>query len=86
MTPALPPVQGEATLAIFVHPSLRSHSAPNERFGDGERLAFIGQRVLQMVLAEIYFEKRPMLSAVELEVSALSWPLRNVARAQQRPC
>lgn len=65
--PALPPVQSDATLAIFIHPSLQTVSAPNERFGDSERLAFIGERVLQMAVAEIAFEKRPMLSGVELE-------------------
>jgi len=68
--PVLPSVQSETTLAIFIHQSLQSSPTPNERFGDAERLAFIGERVLQMALAEILFEKRPMLSAIELEVSA----------------
>ncbi len=65
--PQLPPVQSEAALAIFVHSSLKS-SAQNDRFGDGERLAFIGRQVLNMAIAEVLFEKRPMLEAVELEV------------------
>src|SRR5258708_20814517 len=64
--PQLPPVQSEAALAIFVHSSLKS-SAQNDRFGDGERLAFIGRQVLNMAIAEVLFEKRPMLETVELE-------------------
>ncbi|KAI0305021.1 hypothetical protein BC826DRAFT_979488 [Russula brevipes] len=64
--PPLPPVQSDATLAIFVHSSLKSPIL-NERFGDGDRLAFLGQRVLQMVVSEILFEKRPMHDIMELE-------------------
>ncbi len=63
----LPPVQSEAALAIFVHSSIKS-SAQNDNFGDGERLAFIGRQVLGMAIAEVLFEKRPMLDAMELEV------------------
>ena len=66
--PPLPPVQSDTTLAIFVHSSLRS-SVQNDRFGDAERLACLGQKVLHMVITETLFEKRPMLGAVELIVS-----------------
>ena len=65
--PPLPPVQSDSALAIFQHSSVKS-SVQNERFGDAERLAFIGEKVLHMVIAEIQFEKRPMLAAVELIV------------------
>jgi hypothetical protein len=68
--PPLPPVQSDSALAIFQHSSVKS-SAQNERFGDAERLAFIGIKVLHMVIAEIQFEKRPMLAAVELIVRAI---------------
>ena len=43
----------------------------NERFGDAERLAFLGEKVLHMVIAEIQFEKKPMLTAVDLFVRAV---------------
>ncbi|KAI9513072.1 ribonuclease III domain-containing protein [Russula earlei] len=66
LTPPLPTVQSEATLAIFVHSSLQS-PVSNARFGNSERLAFIGNRALNMVIADILFEKRPMLSEVELD-------------------
>ena len=65
--PPLPPVQSEAALAIFVHTSLKS-SVQNDNFGDDERLAFIGRQELSMAVTEVLFEKRPMLTAVELEV------------------
>jgi ribonuclease-3 len=64
--PSLPSIQGDAALAIFVHRSL-TPSVPNDTFGDGERLAFLGERVLRMVVAEIIFDKRPMLEARNLE-------------------
>jgi len=69
MPPPLPPVQSDTALAIFVHSSLKS-SVRNERFGDTDRLACLGQKALHMVIAEILFEKRPMLDAIELIVSS----------------
>ncbi len=69
MPPLLPPVQSDTALAIFIHSSLKS-SEQNDRFGDAERLAFMGRKVLEMAIAEVLFEKRPMLDAVELNVSA----------------
>jgi dsRNA-specific ribonuclease len=65
--PPLPPVQSEAVLAIFVHSSLKS-TVPNDKFGDADRLAFIGRQALTMAVAEVLFEKTPMMSAVDLEV------------------
>ncbi|KAI0005572.1 hypothetical protein BJV74DRAFT_762353 [Russula compacta] len=64
--PPLPPVQSDVILAIFVHSSLKVPMS-DDRFGDGGRLAFLGQRVLRMVIAEILFEKRPMMDAADLE-------------------
>jgi dsRNA-specific ribonuclease len=65
--PPLPPVQSEAALAIFVHSSIKS-LVPNDNFGDADRLAFIGRHALNMAIAEVLFEKKPMMSALELEV------------------
>ena len=65
--PPLPPVQSEAAVAIFVHSSLKS-LVPNETFGDADRLSFIGRHVLNMAVAESLIEKKPMMSALELEV------------------
>ncbi|KAH9996467.1 hypothetical protein BJV77DRAFT_942190 [Russula vinacea] len=73
--PALPPVQSDAALTIFIHSSLKT-TAQNDRFGDSDRLAFTGKQVLGMAIAETLFEKRPMLSAVDLE-SGLSEALSN---------
>jgi len=60
-------VQSETALAIFVHSSLKGF-AQNDNFGDADRLAFIGRQVLSMAIAQVLFEKNPMLSALELEV------------------
>lgn len=65
--PPQPPVQSEAALAIFAHSSLKS-LVQNDNFGDADRLAFIGRHVLSMAIAEVLFEKKPMLGALELEV------------------
>ena len=65
--PPIPPVQSEAALEIFVHSSLKS-LVQNDNFGDADRLAFIGRQVLSMAVAEVLFEKKPMMTAVELEV------------------
>lgn len=69
MPPSLPPVQSDTALAIFVHSSLKS-LVQNERFGDADRLACLGQKVLHMAIAETLFEKRPMLDATDLIVSS----------------
>jgi dsRNA-specific ribonuclease len=67
LLPPLPPIQSDAALAIFVHRSLKP-SMPNDNFGDGERLAFLGEQVLRMIVAEILFEKRPMQDARNMQV------------------
>jgi dsRNA-specific ribonuclease len=72
--PPLPPVQSDAALTIFVHSSLKS-TVQNERFGDVERLAFIGHQILSMAIAESFFEKRPMLTAMDLQVKCSGLPL-----------
>ncbi|KAI0271426.1 hypothetical protein BC834DRAFT_441831 [Gloeopeniophorella convolvens] len=66
MTPPLPQLSGDITLAVFTHRSLRS-GQQNEPFGDGERLAVLGQYVLRMVVTEVLFNKKPLLVATELE-------------------
>jgi hypothetical protein len=95
--PPLPPVQSEAALAIFAHSSLKS-LVLNDNFGDADRLAFIGRQVLSMAVADVLFEKRPMLSAVELEVwyswlpyiqlidTALSRMLMRRSRSESKRC
>jgi hypothetical protein len=72
--PPLPPVQSDAALTIFIHSSLKT-TVQNDRFGDSDRLAFIGGHVLSMAIAETLFEKRPMFSAVEVEVKCSWLPL-----------
>jgi dsRNA-specific ribonuclease len=67
--PPLPPISSNAALAIFIHRSFRSSGFSSDSFGDGDRLAFLGKRVLGMVVADVQFKRRPMLDFIELEVS-----------------
>ena len=67
--PPLPPISGNAALAVFVHRSFRSSRLNTNSFGDGDRLAFLGKRVLGMVVADVQFKRRPMMDFVKLEVS-----------------
>jgi dsRNA-specific ribonuclease len=67
--PLLPPISSNAALTIFTHRSFRSSEFNNDNLGDGDRLAFLGKRVLDMVVAEIHFKKRPMLHDDRLQVS-----------------
>ncbi|KZT30884.1 hypothetical protein NEOLEDRAFT_43340 [Neolentinus lepideus HHB14362 ss-1] len=66
--PPLPKLSGDMTLEVFTHKSLRFEGAPrNEEVGDSDRLAVLGGKVLDMVVANTLFNKRPMLQADEIE-------------------
>lgn len=68
MVPPLPQLNGELMLDVFTHslpPSYLNEQAPH---GNGERLAQLGQSVLDTIVTFILFEERPMLSAEELKV------------------
>ena len=67
--PTLPPIDGHMLLAVFTPKSWSDTS--HDEFGDSERLCAIGKRVLAMTVAFALFQKRPMLSAADLEVRAI---------------
>ncbi|PIL23398.1 hypothetical protein GSI_14709 [Ganoderma sinense ZZ0214-1] len=56
-------------LEIFVHRSLRFPGAPlntQSAYGDADRLAAIGSKVLEATYASVLFNQRPYLSATDL--------------------
>lgn len=68
--PQLPKISGDLMLEVFTHKSLRFNGAPaNEEFGDNERIAELGSRVLETAVTYALFRKKePMLSANEIQV------------------
>lgn len=69
--PSLPKLVGEIILEVFTHRSLRFAGAPineDSDHGDGERLAILGKKVLETVVTDTLFRKRPMLKGDEIEV------------------
>lgn len=69
--PVAPKLRGDIILEVFTHRSLRFPGAPineDSEFGDNERLAVLGEKVLELAVTFALFTKRPMLKSVELEV------------------
>lgn len=61
--------QGDMMLDVFTHRSVKFAGAPlNEDFGDTERLACIGEKVLALAVTSALFNQRPILNASTLEV------------------
>lgn len=70
--PPAPPIDGEAMLEVFVHRSMKFTGAPlgDSIYGDGQRLAALGSKVVDAVYTDVYFNRKPMLRAEELKVSS----------------
>ncbi len=68
--PPLPKLPGEVILDVYTHKSLRFPGAPSDdsEYGDNERLAILGEKVLETAVTDTLFRKRPMLKADEIEV------------------
>ncbi|KAF9225492.1 hypothetical protein BS17DRAFT_751323 [Gyrodon lividus] len=66
--PPLPTIEGDIILDVLVRQPHRNRmSAPdNSEHGGVERLAGLGESVLDMVIVYTLFQKRPLLSATEL--------------------
>ncbi|KAI1794393.1 hypothetical protein LXA43DRAFT_138188 [Ganoderma leucocontextum] len=67
--PPAPHIHGETMLEIFVHRSLRFPGVPlntQTTYGDGDRLATIGNKILEAAYAYVLFNQRPPLNAVTL--------------------
>jgi dsRNA-specific ribonuclease len=67
--PDLPKLTTEIILDVFTHKSLQDQShAPSQ----SERLAELGERVLELIVTDILFHQRPCLNATEIAVSHTS--------------
>lgn len=69
--PPIPKLQGEIILEVFTHRSLRFHGAPldqDSEYGDNERLAVLGEKVLEAAVTDALFRQRPMLKGTDIEV------------------
>jgi dsRNA-specific ribonuclease len=76
--PPLPEIVGDGDLLldIYTHKSLIPSGTPmNEEYGDTDRLADLGARVLDLAVTSHLHSKRPMLSASEIAVYPLSYPV-----------
>lgn len=66
--PELPKLSGEIMLEVFTHRSLRL--ACHAKYRDNERLSVLGSHILEMVATQLLFNRKPMLTRSEIEVSA----------------
>ena len=75
MDPDLPPapkIDGEAMLEVFVHKSMKFPGAPlnnDSPYGDSDRLAALGHKILEAAYTDVLFSQRPMLKAEDMKVS-----------------
>ncbi|KAA1471580.1 hypothetical protein DENSPDRAFT_837604 [Dentipellis sp. KUC8613] len=65
--PPIPSLDEDLYRVVSTHKSLLSPDE-NDELGDAERLRSLGKRVLAQAVAVACFRKKPLLSAVELEV------------------
>ena len=73
--PHLPKIAGDVDLLldVYTHKSLRFGGAPlNDEYGDTERLAELGHRVLDLAVTFHFYARKPMLSASEIAVRSPS--------------
>jgi hypothetical protein len=69
MVPPLPPLHGELMLDVFTHRALtRGVLNDHTLHGNSDRLAQLGQSVMNTIVTYILFAERPMLSGEELKV------------------
>jgi hypothetical protein len=66
--PELPKLSGQIMLEVFTHRSLRL--ACHAKYRDNERLSVLGSYILEMMTTQLLFNKKPMLTRSEIEVSA----------------
>jgi hypothetical protein len=68
--PPLPKLTGDIILDVFTHKSLRVNATPtNDLCGDNDRLAELGEKVLNMTTTDVLFNQNPILSAGDISVS-----------------
>jgi hypothetical protein len=79
--PPLPRILGDVDLLldVYTHKSLIFGGAPmNEEYGDTDRLAELGARVLDLAVTFHFYLRKPMLAAHEIAVCPYPVPGTNV--------
>lgn len=68
--PPLPKIEGDVDLIldVYTHKSIRFAGAPNEEYGNTERLAELGRVVFDLAVTHTLFFKRPQLSVSQIAV------------------
>lgn len=72
--PPIPKLNGDIILDVYTHRSLRFPGAPldqDSEYGGGERLAVLGEKVLEAAVTDALFRKRPMMKGTEIDVSSV---------------
>lgn len=66
MAHSLPPfsLQGDDILEVYTHKSVRNEHS------NGEKLAFLGERLLNFMIARHWYENLPDISPQELQVGS----------------
>jgi ribonuclease-3 len=65
--PPLPHLDGDILLDVFTHSSLDYDAKPvNQDYGDNNRLAELGERVLSLAITQRLFYKKPLLTSLEI--------------------
>ena len=75
--PPLPRIDGDVDLMldVYTHSSLRFGGAPmNDDYGDTERLAELGAKVLELTVTNQLFLQRPFLHSKEIQVRLVAIP------------
>jgi hypothetical protein len=75
--PPLPRIEGDVDLMldVYTHSSLRFGGAPmNDDYGDTERLAELGAKVLELTVTNQLFLQRPFLHSRDIQVCLVSIP------------
>ena len=65
--PELPVINGDLILETFSHKSLTMGYDPEKSF-DNERLAILGESVMQTIVTNYLYNKRPIISAEDMSV------------------
>ena len=76
--PPLPKIEGDVDLMldVYTHSSLRFGGAPmNDDYGDTERLAELGAKVLELTVTNQLYSQRPFLTGKEIQVRRVAFLL-----------
>ena len=69
--PPLPDISAGLMLEVFTHRSLVLDEMDDiDSFRDNQRLAALGERVMQLALADLLYHRKPSVKAADFDVSS----------------